>query len=200
MLSSYHAPQVQPSKVEGQTAVRLAARPHSTIASTCSSGTRGSPSRRRRIAVPTANGRFATTAKGSAGNGTSVASRATTSTRGLEPKRSSSCSTAAGSSSTARTRAPASARARVSAPVPAPRSNTSVPGWIPASRTSASAKTRLRREWRPRGRACGDARPATNHHRVHGAHVTARQSGRRAPSAPRSRPAPSRAPPRGRGR
>ena len=53
-LSSYHAPQLQPSSVDGQTAVRFAASPHSTIASSCVSGTRGSPSRRRRIAVPTA--------------------------------------------------------------------------------------------------------------------------------------------------
>ena len=32
MLSSYHAPQLQPSSVDGQTAVRFAASPHSTIA------------------------------------------------------------------------------------------------------------------------------------------------------------------------
>ena len=160
-LSSYHAPHVQPSSVEGQTAVRFAASPHSTIASSCVSGTRGSPSRRRRIAVPTAKGRFATTANGSLGSGTSVASPSTTSTRGSPPNRVSSCRSAAGSSSTARTRAPASASARVSAPPPAPRSSTSVPGRIRASRTSSSAKARLRRAWRPRGRACGEARPAT---------------------------------------
>ena len=60
---------MQPSSVDGQTAVRFVASPHSTIASSCTSGTRGSPSRRRRIAVPAANGRFATTENGSSGSG-----------------------------------------------------------------------------------------------------------------------------------
>jgi len=45
---------------------------------------------------------------------------------------------------------------------------------------SSSANARLRREWRPRGRACGEARPATDHHRRHGAHSRAPQSDRRA--------------------
>src|SRR5438132_1215690 len=167
MLSSYDAPQLQPSSVDGQTAVRFAASPHSTIASSCVSGTRGSPSRRRRIAVPAAKGRLATTEKGSSGRRTSVASPSITSTRGSPPKRARSCRSAAGSSSTARTRAPASASARVRTPPPAPRSSTSVPGRTPASRTSSSAKARLRREWRPRGRACDEARPATENHGRH---------------------------------
>src|SRR5207245_7283756 len=81
-LSSYHAPQEQPSAVDGQTAVRFEASPHSTIASSCVSRTPGSPSRRRRIAVPAPKGRFATTENGSSGSGSSPASPSTISTRG----------------------------------------------------------------------------------------------------------------------
>ena len=177
MLSSYHAPQLQPSRVDGQTAARFAASPHSTIASSCVSGTLGSPRRRRKIAVPAAKGRFATTANGSAGSGTVVASASTTSTRGSRPNRASSSRSAAGSSSIARTRASASASARVSAPAPAPRSSTSVAGGIPASRTSSSAKARLRRAWRPGGRARAATRSATEEsgHRGHRRQSTARR-------------------------
>ena len=152
-LSSYQAPQVQPSTVDGQTAVRFAASPHSTIASSCNRGTAGSPSSRRRIVVPAAKGRLATTANGSSGSGSAVASPSTISTRRSLPKRVSSCRSAAASSSTARTRAPAAASARVRTPLPAPRSSTSVPGATPASRTSSSANARLRSACRPRGRA-----------------------------------------------
>ncbi len=88
MLSSYHAPHTQPSSVDGHTAARFAASPHSTIASSRVSGTRGSPSSRRRIDVPEANGRFATTANGSSGSATAVASAAITSTAGSRSKRS----------------------------------------------------------------------------------------------------------------
>lgn len=156
-----HAPHVHPSSVDGHTAVRFAASPHSTIASSRVSGTSGSPRSRRRIAVPAANGRLATTANGSLGSGSAVASPATISTRGSPAKRDCSWRRAAGSSSTARTRAPAFRSARVSRPPPAPRSSTSASGATHESRTSSSAKARLRREWRPCGRARGEARPAT---------------------------------------
>ena len=178
-LSSYHAPQLQPSSVDGQTAVRLAASPHSTIASSWVSGTRGSPSRRRKIVVPRRTAGWPRLR-------TALAAAAPLSRRldhvdaRIPPNRVSSCPQRGRSSSTARTRAPASASARVSAPPPAPRSSTSVPGGIPRP----GRARRRRRDYEERGdraAAPGEARPATEEgHCGHGLESTARKSARRA--------------------
>ena len=160
-LSSYHAPHVQPRTVDGQTAVRFAASPHSTIASSCVRSTRGSAtgaagspclrrtegSQQRRTARPAAPAR----------------SRRPRPPRPADRRRSGSSAGSAPQrrASTARTRAPASASetgqdAVAGAEVEHQRAR---PDTGVADKLLCEGATTKR--WRPRGRACGEARPAT---------------------------------------
>ena len=132
---SYHAPQTTSLTVLGQGSARLTATPHSTITSARTSGTSGSSSRWRRIAVAPPNGRFATTRNGSLGSPAACVALDDVDVRPppTQPPRE------RGSSSTASTRHATAASSAVSRPLPAPRSRTRSSGPTPESRTSSAA-------------------------------------------------------------